>query len=63
MVCDYHHDAKWVPGTIVKILGPVTYRVDIGGGNIVKRHIDQLTQRVVSAIVVYVLIVLIPVVN
>ena len=45
MVCDFRHTDKWVPGTIVQKLGPVTYQVDIGSGNIVKRHIDQLTQR------------------
>ena len=46
MVRDFRHDTKWVPGTVVKVLGPVTYRVDLGGGNIVKRYVDQLTQRV-----------------
>ena len=45
MVRDFRHTDKWVPGTIVQKLGPVTYQVDIGSGNIVKRHIDQLTQR------------------
>ena len=44
MVCDYHHTDKWVPGTIVLKLGPVTYQVDLGKGNIVKRHVDQLIQ-------------------
>ena len=45
MVRDYCHTNKWVPGTIVRELGPVAYQVDIGSGNIVKRHIHQLTQR------------------
>ena len=31
-------------GSIVKKLGPVTDHVDIGGGKIVKCHIDQLAQ-------------------
>ena len=44
MVRDYRHTDKWVPGTIVRKLGPVTYQVDLGKGNIVKRHVDQLTQ-------------------
>ena len=48
MVRDFRHNSKWVPGTIVMKLGPVTYHVDLGGGNIVKRHIDQLTQRLES---------------
>ena len=45
MVCDYRHANKWIPGTIVRKLGPVTYHVDTGEGTIVKRHVDQLTQR------------------
>ena len=45
MVRDYRHPTKWVPGVIVRKLGPVTYHVDLGGGNVVKRHIDQLTHR------------------
>ena len=45
MVRDYRGTNKWVPGTIVRKLGPVTYQVNIGSGNLVKRHIDQLTQR------------------
>ena len=44
MVRDFRHHSKWIPSTIVKKLGPVTYHVDLGGGNIVKRHIDQLVQ-------------------
>ena len=45
MVRDYRLADKWIPGTIVQKLGPVTYEVDLGSGNLVKRHIDQLTQR------------------
>ena len=44
MVRDYHHADKWVPGIIVRKLGPVTYQVDLGKGNIAKRHVDQLTK-------------------
>ena len=38
--------AENIPGIILKKLGPVTYRVDIGDGRMVKRHIDQLLQSV-----------------
>ncbi len=38
---DYHGPDKWVSGTIVQRLGPITYSIDING-RIVKRHIDQL---------------------
>ena len=46
MIRNYHGDAKWIPGTVVKKLGPVTYSVDIGDRRTVKRHIDQLRQNV-----------------
>ena len=46
MVRNYHGDAKWIPGTILNKLGPVTYSVDIGDEWTVKRHIDQLHQYV-----------------
>ena len=46
MVRNYHGDAKWIPGTILIKLGPVTYSVDIGDGRMVKRHIDQLRQNI-----------------
>ena len=44
MVRNYHGDARWIPGTVLQKLG-VTYRVDIGNGTTVKRHIDQLRQK------------------
>ena len=48
MVRNYHDDAKWIPGTVLKKLGPVTYSVDRRDGWTVKRHIlvDQLHQNV-----------------
>ena len=45
-VKNYHDDTKWIPGTVLKKLGPVTYSVDIGDGRMVKRHIDQLQHSV-----------------
>ena len=32
----------WVPGTIVQVLGPVTYLVETDDGQRWKRHTDQL---------------------
>ena len=46
MVMNYHGDAKWIPGTILKKLGPVTESVDIEDGMTVKQHIHQLRQNV-----------------
>ena len=45
MVRDFRHSNEWIPGTIVRKLGPVTYHVDVGNGKILKRHIDHLTHR------------------
>ena len=35
---------KWVPGTIMKRTGPLSYLVQVAGGQMWKRHIDQLRQ-------------------
>ena len=44
MVHDHRHTDKWVPSTIVPKLGPLTYKGDTGNGNIVKCHVNELTQ-------------------
>ena len=41
MVRNYYDDAKWIAGTVMKKLGPVTYSVNVGDGQTMKRHIDQ----------------------
>ena len=41
MVRDYRLADKWIPGTIVQKLGPVTYEVDLGSGNLVKPMCDH----------------------
>ena len=46
MVRNYHGDTKWIPGTVLKKLGPVTYTVDTGDEQMVKKRIDQLRQNV-----------------
>ena len=35
---------KWIPGTVVESLRPVTYKVQVEGGNILKRHIDHVLE-------------------
>lgn len=42
MARDYRSEQKWVPGTVVEQLGPLTYRVEVQGGRRWKRHIDQM---------------------
>ena len=39
---DYRAKGKWLPGSIVSRQGQVMYKVDVGNGIILKRHIDQL---------------------
>ena len=47
-VRDYHGKDKWVPETINKKCGPLTYQVPVSKG-LWKRHIDQLNSRVNSS--------------
>ena len=47
-VRDYHGKDKWVPGTINKKCGPLTYQITVSKG-LWKRHIDQLSSRVNSS--------------
>lgn len=45
MVRDFRHSNKWIPDTVARKLGPVTFQINIGDGKILKRHIDHLTRR------------------
>ena len=49
MIRDYSGSSKWIPGVILKKLGPVTYDVETTNGRIVKRNVDQLRLRKDSA--------------
>ena len=49
MVKDFHHPHQWIAGTIVQNLGPLTYQVDFGDGQLLKHHIDHLAQRQVQS--------------
>lgn len=42
---NFSHGPKWIPGIITKITGPVSYKVLLGDGNIVRRHVDQILAR------------------
>ena len=45
MVRDFCHNTdKWISGTVVESLGPVTYKVQIEGGNILKLHFDHVLE-------------------
>ena len=45
MVRNLRPGDAWIPGVIVKMLGPVSYLVDVGEGRVWKRHVDHLKQR------------------
>ena len=45
MVRDFCGLDKWIPGVVLKKLGPVSYSVENARGRIVKWHIDHLTPR------------------
>lgn len=42
---NFSHGPKWIPGIITTITGPVSYKVRLGGGIIVRRHVDQILAR------------------
>ena len=45
MAKNMHHGENWIPGVILKQLGPVSFLVDVGEGRTWKRHIDHLKVR------------------
>ena len=45
MIRDYNDPSKWIPGVVIRKLGPVTYDVETTQGRTVKRHIDQIRLR------------------
>ena len=44
LVCNHRNGSDWIPGTIVEVLGPVTYVVDTDTGLCWKRHTDQIKE-------------------
>ena len=48
MVKNFRPGEMWVPGVVIKALGPVSYIVDVGSGKTWKRHIDHLKSRILS---------------
>jgi hypothetical protein len=46
VVREYNQSNKWTKGVIVRKLGPVTYTVEMANGRLVKRHTDQLRERI-----------------
>ncbi|QQP51370.1 Uncharacterized protein FKW44_012711 [Caligus rogercresseyi] len=44
MVRNYskREEAKWVPATIIEETGPLSYKCQTDGGEVVRRHTDQI---------------------
>ena len=46
----YTHDfssvpATWIPGTIIKVTGPLSYHVELEDSRVVRRHVDAVRTR------------------
>ena len=44
-VRNYCRGPKWIPGTIIEETGPLSARIELGDGTVVRRHHDQLVAR------------------
>ena len=43
MVHDFHPNSdKWISGTMLSQLGPVTYNVEVEKRKVLKRHVDHM---------------------
>ena len=46
MVRDFRPNSdKWIPGTVLSQLGPVTYTVEVEDGKTLKKHVDHIRER------------------
>ena len=39
----------WIPGTVTKVTGPLSYHIELGDGRVVRRHVDAVRARRDSA--------------
>ena len=39
----------WIPGTVAKVTGPLSYHIELGDGHVVCRHVDAVRARRDSA--------------
>ena len=44
MVCNLRQGPSWIPGTVVRRNGPLSYVVQVKGEQVWKRHIEHLRQ-------------------
>lgn len=56
-VCDqvnvrnYSGGHRWIPGTIIQETGPLSARIELEDGTVVRRHHDQVVARPVDSII------------
>lgn len=43
--CNFGSEPTWVPGEITEKIGPLSFKVILGIGQVVRRHIDQVCGR------------------
>ncbi len=48
MLKDFRTNSTWLPGSIVQQTGPASYKVEIGDGRILRRHLDHIRDRIHS---------------
>ena len=44
-VRNYSRGTKWIPGTIIQETGPLSARIELEDGTVVRKHHDQLAAR------------------
>ncbi|XP_020898619.1 uncharacterized protein K02A2.6, partial [Exaiptasia diaphana] len=49
-VKNFANGAKWLPGTIDRVTGPVSYEISLIDGRIVRRHVDHIITRQLPSI-------------
>uniref|UniRef100_A0A674MJN5 Integrase catalytic domain-containing protein n=1 Tax=Takifugu rubripes TaxID=31033 RepID=A0A674MJN5_TAKRU len=42
LIQNFSFGPKWIPGLIESVTGPVSYKVMLGDGRVVRRHVDQI---------------------
>ena len=48
-VRDFPTGKKWLPGTVTQVRGPLSFLVTLDDGHVMRRHIDHIQQRSLSA--------------
>ncbi|KAL5516392.1 hypothetical protein EMCRGX_G001698 [Ephydatia muelleri] len=48
-VKNFRGPPNWLPGVVTAILAPLTFEVNVGSGNTVRRHIDHIRSRIDGA--------------